>query len=431
MLKWMRDAGMNVNRMTQVLLSLLVVAATLGLLASKVFYQSAIATAFYPYVFAAVVFIHLRIRFSWRDVRGIFLFGLLFALYDIFVLQHHNIYLISAASFLGMGSLVVMSLRAIWSEGDERSQILLALIPGALLLASNHFAGYLHLWTEKAHPKAFDLYLYSFDSSLRIPIAFLLGQAFAKWYWLQPISMIFYVGLPFALAIVYAGQAVRLGSKAIPIFAAFLFTGPIGGFCYNLLPALGPAHLFGEAFPWHPLAAEQARRLLLEPVPIAGLRNAIPSLHMGWTLMAWWYSRGLSVWERSIAFAFVAFTVLATMGTGEHYLIDLIVAFPFVLFIQALCAVCLPWSDSRRLIPFAFGLAATLGWLAILRFDVALFWLSPVLPWFCCVATVGLSEYMRRGLKDAVPGNFPAVPARTVPVNSAPTESAQLEPSHR
>ena len=416
---------MNLKRISQVLLSLLLLAAMVGLASSDLFYKSAIATAFYPYVFASVILIHLRVRFRWSDVGGIVLFGALFTLFDVFVLQHRNIYIVSWASFLGMGSLVVMGLRAIWSEGEERHVILLALIPGILFLASNHFAGYLHLWTEEAHPKVFDLYLYSFDSSLHVPIAFLLGQAFAKWEVLRASGMIFYVGLPFALAIVYSGQAVRLRDKAIPIFAAFLIAGPIGGLFYNLLPALGPAHLFGDAFPWHPLAADQARRLLLEPVAIGGLRNAIPSLHMGWTLMAWWYSRGLSVWERSIAFAFVAFTVLATMGTGEHYFIDLVVAFPFVLFLQALCAVSLNWSDSRRLTPFLFGLLATLGWLAILRFGVSVFWYSPVIPWVSCLATIGVTERVRQGLKDSVAGNAPLGRAVVPTMNDAATEAAR------
>jgi hypothetical protein len=146
---------------------------------------------------------------------------------------------------------------------------------------------------------------------------------------------------------------------------------------------------------------------------------------MGWTLMAWWYSRGLSVWERGIAFAFVAFTVLATMGTGEHYFIDLIVAFPFVLFLQALCTVSLRWSDSRRLTPFLFGLLATLSWLAILRFAVSVFWSSPVIPWVGCLATIGVTEFARRGLRDAIAGNAPLERAVAPAMSGAVTEVAR------
>jgi hypothetical protein len=395
---------MSLDRIWRILLSILILAAVPALAVSHVFYASAIASTFYPYVFASVIFIHLRLRFRWIDVGGIILLGVLFALFDALVLHPGTVYIVTWVSFLGMGSLAIMGLRAVWTEGEERRLILLALIPGILILASNHFAGYLHKWTESAHPKTLDLYLYSFDSSLHVPIAFLAGQAYAKWKLLSDVSFIFYVGLPFTLALVYAGQAVRLRGKAIPIFVAFLIAGPIGGIFYNLFPALGPIHLFGDRFPWQPLSTDQARRLLLEPVPLVGLRNAIPSLHMGWTLMAWWYSRGLSVWERGLAFVFVALTAFSTMGTGEHYFIDLVVAFPFVLFLQALCTTSLNWTDSRRLMPFLFGLITILVWLWALRCHPQVFLYSPLIPWLCCVLTIGVTEITRRGLMDAAVG---------------------------
>jgi hypothetical protein len=392
---------MSLDRVWRVLLSSLILAAVPALAVSHVFYASAIASAFYPYVFASVIYIHLRLRFRWADVGGIVLLGVLFALFDAFVLHPGTVYIVTWVSFLGMASLAIMGLRAVWLEGEERRLVLLALIPGILILASNHFAGYLHKWTESAHPKTLDLYLYSFDSSMHVPIAFLAGQLYDKWKVFGAVSFVFYVGLPFTLAVVYAGQALRLRARAIPIFVAFLIAGPIGGIFYNLFPALGPVHLFAERFPWQPLTTDQARRLLLEAVPLGGLRNAIPSLHMGWTLMAWWYSRGLSVWERALAFAFVAFTAFATMGTGEHYFIDLVVAFPFVLFLQALCTISLDWRDSKRLMPFLFGLVTPLVWLWALRFHPRLFWYSPVIPWACCVLTIAFTELARRGLKNA------------------------------
>jgi hypothetical protein len=414
---------MSMDRIWRVLLSSVILAAVPALAASHIFYVSAIASTFYPYVFASVIFIHLRLRFRWMDVGGIVLLGVLFALFDALVLHPGPVYIVTWVSFLGMGSLAIMGLRAVWLEGEDRRVILLALIPGILILASNHFAGYLHKWTEGAHPNTLDLYLYSFDASMHVPIAFLAGQAFEKWKIFGDVSFVFYVGLPFTLAVVYAGQAVRLRGRAIPIFIAFLIAGPIGGIFYNLFPALGPIHLFGERFPWQPLTTDQARRLLLEPVPLSGLRNAIPSLHMGWTLMAWWYSRGLSIWERGLAFLFVALTVVSTMGTGEHYFIDLVVAFPFVLFLQALCTVSLHWDDSRRLVPFAFGLMVPLVWLWALRFEPRVFWYSPVIPWTCCVVTIAITELARRGLKDAA---VEITAAAEVAPSTAPAAVAEL-----
>ncbi len=153
------------------------------------------------------------------------------------------------------------------------------------------------------------------------------------------------------------GKLRGMRGKAIPIFVAFLLMGPIGGIFYNLFPALGPGIFSALDFRGSRWRRSRRGGFSSSRCAIPGLRNAIPSLHMGWTLMSWWYSRGLSVWERAIAMLFVLFTVVATMGTGEHYFIDLVVAFPFVLFLQAMCATELKWNDSRRLAPFAFGLA--------------------------------------------------------------------------
>src|SRR5262249_18723518 len=151
--------------------------------------------------------------------------------------------------------------------------------------------------------------------------------------WFHNCSLIAYVGLAIPITMVYAGRLVRFGasatSRATSAMLAFLITGPIGILFYNVFPACGPQKLFGTMFPFQPFLTANLHRLFLEPVAITGPRNAIPSLHMTWTLLAWWYSRGLSKLERTIALAFVVFTVTATLGTGEHWFVDLIVAFPF------------------------------------------------------------------------------------------------------
>jgi hypothetical protein len=149
------------------------------------------------------------------------------------------------------------------------------------------------------------------------------------------------------------------------------------------------------------LTTEQAARLLCEPLEIKGVQNAIPSLHLTWVLLAWWYSRGLSVWERSIALAFVVFTIFATMGTGEHYFIDLVVAYPFSVMIQSLCALPLHWTSRERLTGFLYGLLTTLAWLLALGRATKFFWISPLIPWACCVITVASAIYLHKKLDAA------------------------------
>jgi hypothetical protein len=423
---WKRFPGamqpMVASRASKVVLSLLLLAAAIGVVTRTSFYLYGMSEEFFAWMLASIVLIHLRVRPDWRDAVGIALAAGMFALIDL-VFLHYQFYVIASISFVGMGSLFVMGLRAIWLEGGQRRMALLALIPSVLIAASNFFVGYSHLLTEKAHPKVLDLYLYSFDSSLRVQFAFRLGQVFASWSWFRKVSMLFYIGLPFAIAITYAGQVVRIREKAVPIFAALFLAGPFGIFFYNLFPALGPLHIFVDRFPWHPLTTGEVRRLFLEPVPVPGLRNAIPSLHMAWVLLAFWYSQKLSALERSITFAFVVFTVFATMGTGEHYFIDLIVAFPFALFMQALCATSLPWSDKRRQLSLLCGLFATLGWFVALRFSLKFFWLSPLFPWICCAVTVAGTEFLRKPLSEVVTS---ALTSRTL---AEPLPTADSQPA--
>lgn len=379
-------------------MTLLGVAVWLG--TSEHFYKSALLSIFFGVTLASVVLIHFRVRPSWQDALCVLGGAAVFAFVDFGVL-HFRPSMGGITSYLGISSLSILGLRAIWSAGAEQKQMALAFIPALLFVTSDWGSTILLGWTERANPKVLDLYLFSFDSSLRLQIAFLTGQAYALWPWFKAAGTAFYIGLPMVIALVYAGQLLRDRKRAVSAMLAFLVTGPVGVIFYNLLPALGPIHIFLGRFPWNPIPSEQATRLLLEPIAVAGLRNCMPSLHMSWVLLAWWYSRGLSVWERGIAMAFVVFTIFATMGTGEHYFIDLIVAFPFVVFLQGLCAIGLRWNDKARVIAVVYGLLLTLAWIAMLRFAVKVFWISPMLPWTCCVLTVASAIFVQSRLEAA------------------------------
>jgi hypothetical protein len=134
---------------------------------------------------------------------------------------------------------------------------------------------------------------------------------------------------------------------------------------------------------------------------------------MTWVLLAWWNSKGLSLMTRTIAFFFLFFTVLATLGTGEHYLIDLIVAFPFALMLQSLTSL----AARRRegIVPFCFGLGAVLLWMVLLRFTPNFFWLSRAIPWTLVSATVLVAMWLKRRVQT--------VP---FPWNSGSSDSGEL-----
>jgi hypothetical protein len=394
---------MRLNRTYKIIFSLALAAIAAWLGTSAQFYNEALVSAFFGIALASVIIIHFRVRPSWQD--ALLVFGGTFFLASVdFRFLHFKPAIMAWPSFAGLTSLLILGLRTLWSKKSERKLLLLAFIPSLLFVTSEYFADSLLQWTSAVHPKVFDLYLFSFDSSLHVQVPFLVGQAYSMYTNLRVAGLLFYIGLPVSIALIYAGRVLRAREKAIPSFVAFLATGPVGVLFYNLLPALGPVHLFGKAFPWHPLAVEQSSRLFVEPMNLSGAPNAIPSLHMAWVLLVWWYSRGLSWWERGVAFAFVFFTVLATLGTGEHYFIDLVVAFPFALLMEALCAFELPVRERSRLTALGVGLLATLVWLDALRYAPRFFWRSPAIPWILCAATVAVSLVFENKLWCAATG---------------------------
>ena len=134
-------------------------------------------------------------------------------------------------SFLGFSSLVIMAVRSIWDR--ERRFLLYAWVPAAVFVMSDrYFARPMHEWAAKAHPKTLDLYLLSFDGSLRVQLAFTVGQYYARFSWLHNSALLAYVGLAIPMALVYTGRLIRFREGAFPSMLAFLIAGPMG-FCFT------------------------------------------------------------------------------------------------------------------------------------------------------------------------------------------------------
>jgi hypothetical protein len=378
-------------------------AAILALSLSWSFYYESMANAYLSLALASAVIVLGILRHSWFDLLWVVVGALFLAVLDYRVMDYKPFFM-SGFSFVGLSALGVLGTRTIWANAEDRRLLLYGFLPAVLFVASEWTASSLLDITEKLHPKTFDLFLYSFDSSLRVQISFLTGQFLLKNLWLRTASLAIYISLPLPLALVYASQLRRQKGKALAVMIAFLATGPIGVLCYNMLPACGPVHLFGAAFPWSPLSTADVMQLNIVPVITEGARNAIPSLHMTWVLLVWWNSRGLSRWVRVIAMIYVALTVLATLGTGEHYFIDLVVAFPFSLAVQALSSYSIPTSHRDRRVAFVFGTFATLIWLALLSFNVKIFWISPIIPWSMIAVTIAPSILLWNRLLRAATG---------------------------
>lgn len=88
------------------------------------------------------------------------------------------------------------------------------------------------------------------------------------------------------------------------------------------------------------------------------------------------------------SFIFLVGTVIATLGLGEHYFIDLATAFPFALMIHAVCTLNVPLSNARRAIPQMAGVGTMVGWMVLLRWGLPMFWIRPVVTWSMIAGTV-------------------------------------------
>ncbi len=169
-----------------------------------------------------------------------------------------------------------------------------------------------------------------------------------------PITMIhlLYSMLPLAIAFVYA---VLDDAARKPFGIAMLLAGVAAPFFYAICTAAGPAYVYGDAFPLHPPALKAAL-----PFSAPGLiMNAVPSGHFAWAMLLWWHTRRQIRGIRIVAGLFLAGTAVSTLATGEHYLIDLVVAVPFAVAVDA--------AVGRRWIPAAANTAVVVVWLLVLR----------------------------------------------------------------
>src|SRR5262249_48813247 len=282
-------------------LTLVVLVAVVAFSSNAFAFKGALISADFSLALASGVIVLIGLRARLVDVVLMISGAVLLATAD-YVLLGYEWYLMSLFSFLGLGAIAVLGVRTVWAKGREQTLLLCALIPLVLSVVSEWMASSLLQLTEKFHPATLDLFLYYFDGILAVQASFVLGRMFAHWPWLRAISLLFYIGLPIPLTLVYVRHLLRRGERALPMIAIFLATGPIGVIFYNLFPAAGPQHIFGQQFPFSPLTDAQLSHLVLQPTPLHALRNAIPSLHMTWVLLAWWNSKGLSFVTRTVAF---------------------------------------------------------------------------------------------------------------------------------
>jgi hypothetical protein len=185
------------------------------------------------------------------------------------------------------------------------------------------------------------------------------------------------------MVLIFAFYTYSKHNLGIDLFELYLGIGIVGYLLYFIVPACGPSYAFGKAFPYSlpPVDAARLTNSVFQSAP-----NAMPSLHFANALVLYWNSRP---WRRLhlAMLAFLILTGIATLGTGEHYLTDLVVAVPFATAMQAFFSR----SSARRAIAISCSVLVCSWFVLILvfRVDGVPHWLLLLLT-ACSVASPGI-----------------------------------------
>ena len=276
---------------------------------------------------------------------------------------------VGAPFLMGGGVLGIACIGTSVLRRDMRSFIQTAAFPVCMTITAVFLGAMVRF-----HPTTFDPTLFRFDQSLGGQLSFWMGRLLAASTPLRNTAFLAYIMLPMAPAFAYLFER-RL--RVDGVLVQFLALGTIGSIAINLLPAAGPKFAFAT-FPAFPALADlpSTARMFLPLAP----RNAIPSLHMSWALLLFWHSRPYPRWARCVFALLVALTVMATLGLGEHYVVDLVVAFPFTLALRSAFA--------RKAAAATLCLSTVAAWLILLDTGALTTHPSLLLSWLLVVATV-------------------------------------------
>ena len=255
-------------------------------------------------------------------------------------------------------AIIALFLSVIWMLRDEKDKARIELV---FALVLNLFYGVLlniFMSREGAiFPWKFDHVLFLMDASLGIQAASIARplQGFLH----IPLWIVYQSMVPMMIAWFLLTRNRRSPGSIILAYVAELVSGPL---LYTIVPACGPIYAFGKQWLHPPAVAPEAVRL-------AGMPNAFPSLHIGTALVFLMFAPG-RIWK-AVALLFLAATCLATLSTGEHYVIDLISGLAFGVFVSAI-----GMRNFRRAGCF---LALTLSWSLGVRFGSMILLAHPML----------------------------------------------------
>ncbi|MGO9324094.1 MAG: phosphatase PAP2 family protein [Terracidiphilus sp.] len=267
---------------------------------------------------------------------------------------------------------IALFLSAIWMLRDTKDKTRPLLV---FALVLNLFYGFLLTTLMSGEgglfPWKFDHILFCVDQSLGIQAAAIARplQGFMR----VPLWVVYQLMVPMMIVWFLVTSYRKLRASVVLAYVAELVTGPL---LYALFPACGPLYAFGKHWLSPPAVQPVAIRL-------AGMPNAFPSLHVGTAFLFLLLAPG-KLWK-AVAFAFLALTCLATISTGEHYVIDLIPGLAFGAFAAAV--------GSRDLKQASLFLSTVLAWSLAMRFASFILIAHPFVTRSFAALTIALAIY--------------------------------------
>lgn len=344
----------------------------------------------------------------WWRVAGVSatLFTLVYSLY----LHHLNvgpsILAVSAGALVGVACLM----EVLWNpatrlQADNRFKLSMAL---AAVLAVCGFSIAAIAGLNLAYllqPRVWDFVTQAYDQTLGLPVTSMLVVWMQSNGSVQGFFEVVYGTLPLGFMAVFALHIRRGDAGRVNVLMAMLGTGLAAWAAFHLVPVAGPIHVYRT----------EIGAKLLEPVvqavpavaPGVFWRNGVPSMHFGWALAIVWLAY-VEHYTRlfRMAVVFAGLTVLATLGLGEHYLVDLVVSIPFMLWLFAVLATRLG-THAIRTRAFIAGVLVYLGWVVVLRWGAPVWHGQTLLAWAWVLVTLAvclpLHVQLARALRQTEP----------------------------
>ncbi|MET7770739.1 DUF5933 domain-containing protein [Nocardia sp. NPDC005366] len=257
---------------------------------------------------------------------------------------------------VGNGAVIVLTAIAVtallrWRGAERRNALGAAALGALLILATKVGDVWLHV-TVVTRPRVLDQYVMLADHALGDP-SWLMGRVidalgpavYAVLHWV-------YIELPVAAIVVAVWQLRRI----VPtgqwpthyLVRTFLVLGLLGPIVYLLFPVVGPMFAYGVdghglqlGNYWPSVVPPIERDPAAMPFDTATPRNCMPSMHTAWALSVFLHTRRdidgsrAPAWLRWGGAFWLVCTLIATLGFGYHYGVDLVAGAVLCLTVES------------------------------------------------------------------------------------------------